>query len=94
MLSSTVCSLRGSKHPDADVRGRVMIHRERTVIQVTMHLDGLVADELSRRELDPAPFEHDPCAVCSIAELEGLLVACREHSVDQVLSAKQGHEHR
>ena len=58
------------------------------------HLDGLVADEFVRRGLDPSLRERYPCTICSIAELEGLLVACRDHGIDQVLSAKQGREHR
>lgn len=58
------------------------------------HLDELVANEFVRRGLDPALREQYPYTICSIAELEGLLVACRNNAIDQILSAKHAPRHR
>lgn len=58
------------------------------------HLDPLVATEFERRGLDPSLREQYPCTVCSVAEFEGLLVACRANGIDRVLSAKLNTEHR
>jgi hypothetical protein len=58
------------------------------------HLDMLVATEFERRGLDPKLRDQYPCTVCSIVELEGLLAACQETSINEVLSTKLNSEHR
>lgn len=58
------------------------------------HLDKLIQGEFERRGLDHDLRERYPFTICSIAEFEGLLAACHDHSIDTVLSAKLGTEHR
>lgn len=58
------------------------------------HLDELVQGEFERRGLDHNLRKRYPFTVCSIAEFEGLLVACRDHSIGTVLSDKLGTLHR
>jgi hypothetical protein len=59
----------GKYDPDADVRGRVLTRRKRTLIQLALHLDGLVADEFSRRSLDPARIDSDWLDLADLLEL-------------------------
>jgi|GEM_PF-2361737 len=58
------------------------------------HLDKLVQEEFARRSLDHGMREQYPFMICSIAEFEGLLAACGDHSMAKVLSDKLGTAHR
>lgn len=58
------------------------------------HLDKLVDAEFVRRGLDRTLLERHPYSVCSIAEFEGLLTACKGASIDSVLSEKMSPTHR
>ena len=58
------------------------------------HLDSLVVADLERRGLDPSIMQGHPYTVCSIAELEGLLVACWSNGIDAVMSRKLSGKHR
>jgi hypothetical protein len=58
------------------------------------HLDKLVNADFEKRGLDRALLERHPYSVCSIAEYEGLLTACRGASIDGVLSEKISPAHR
>jgi hypothetical protein len=58
------------------------------------HLDKLVQKEFARRGLDHALCERYPFTICSIAEFDGMLAACHDHSIGTVMSAKLGREHR
>jgi hypothetical protein len=58
------------------------------------HLDQLVAAEFEKRRLDPILLGRYPYTVCSIAELEGLLTAVRQNTIDSVLSIKNSTAHR
>ncbi len=58
------------------------------------HLDPLVEREFEKRSVDCILLDRYPYTVCSIDEFEGLLTACRDHSVHEVLTMKNGTEHR
>lgn len=58
------------------------------------HLNALVRREFEKRGLDRALLERHPYCVCSIAEFEGLLTACRDASIDIVISEKMSAAHR
>jgi hypothetical protein len=57
-------------------------------------LDPFVVRELETRRIDCALLERYPFSICSIDEFEGMLTACREHSIDDVLTAKNSPSQR
>lgn len=58
------------------------------------HLSKLIDENFEKRGLDRTLLERYPYSVCSVAEFEGLLEACRDHGIDQVLGHKKLPEHR
>jgi hypothetical protein len=47
----------------------VLTRRKRTLNQLALHLDGLVADEFSRRGLDPARIDDNRLDLADLLEL-------------------------
>ena len=58
------------------------------------HLDQFVAEEFTRRGLDPTLLKTHPFTACSIDEFEGLLTACCEYGINIVLTEKNDPKNR